>query len=238
MVHCRTAAARSPPPSRSCGRPWERWESTGCCSTPGRPRRSSHPAARGFRRRWRRSASPTRSTALPTWRSRSSTWRPGSAGGATAHSRRCRPGRAVTARGGPGRLGRRGGEGRPGGRPDRDRRDGGAPVQHPGLRRRRPDRRPPGEPGGRPASRRHRPADVHHAVTGGVPLVVGPGGDRARRDLPRAGRLRRCPLPGGGGRTASGRTADRRNATAAAAAGLGPPRPAKAGTSGSRARWR
>ena len=39
-------------------------------------------------------------------------------------------------------------------------------------------------------------------------------------------------------RAASGRTADRRNAPAAAAPGLGRPRPRKAGTSGSRARWR
>jgi LuxR family transcriptional regulator, maltose regulon positive regulatory protein len=60
MVRFRTAAARSRPPSRSCGRPWERWEWTGCCSMRRRPRKMSHPAVRGFRRPWRRSASPAR----------------------------------------------------------------------------------------------------------------------------------------------------------------------------------
>ena len=75
-------------------------------------------------------------------------------------------------------------------------------------------------------------------VTGGDPVVVGPGGDHARRDLPRPGRLRRRPLPGGGGPRASGRTADRRSAPRATAPGLGRPRPRRAGTSGSRARWR
>ncbi len=59
-ARCPTAAPRSPPPSPSCVRSWERWESTGCSSTPPRPWTSSNRAALGTRPRWRRSASRTR----------------------------------------------------------------------------------------------------------------------------------------------------------------------------------
>ena len=82
--------------------------------------------------------------------------------------------------------------------------------------------------GNQVAARRHAGTVVRMSTTlspAVIPWLAAQVAISARRHLPRVGRLRRCALPGGGGRTASGRTADRRNAAAATTPGLGPPRP-------------